>query len=223
MYYIKWITLTCIIAINFLIPGCSTNTNISESEISDKYKFIICEINSIISNLEKCDNKIPMSGSFGYNTFSKKELNDVLLYNNFYIDPFLQGESKVTVKNWKWPGEDWIPKEMTMYGSPLNYWQDEKGYIILCFAGPDQSIGTKQDIVFVKNYNADEVFPTVKYYQYVVEYDPTNGMKSNGDIIFIYNTGKDNRMQRLITNDSVYLKFLSTQRTWDDGSWIFQK
>ena len=102
MIYKSWII---IIIVAQLINGCTPDIKDSKHDISDKYKFIICELNSINMNINQYDKIIPQKGSFGYQSFSKKEIPEVILYNGVYIDPFLPGENKVTVKNWKWPGD----------------------------------------------------------------------------------------------------------------------
>lgn len=207
-----------------LLLSCTSDFKMPRQDISDKLKFILCELRNIRVYLKENDNEIPMKGSFGYQLLSNNEMPEVILHNDIYIDPFLPGNNMVTVKHWQWPSEEMIPTEMTMTGEPMDYVKNKNGIIIVCFAGPDKTIDTENIEGIIMNEYNDGNWGNFQYHPEVIEYDPTNGAFSKGDIIFtLYQGELNNRINwYLSTNNPIYEK-LRFMRAWDDGKWIFEK
>lgn len=142
-------------------------------------------------------NKIPTKGIIGSAIFKKESIiYGPKLYDNVLIDPFLLGDKQVEILDWRFrPRDDWGPPEtMKMKGEPLPYLTNNKDLILAIFAGPDRDIDNVnidlhkfswpknliQILAFPNNY---WVIPKI-YHTDIIQYDPTNGINSNGDIIW---------------------------------------
>ncbi len=214
--YFSLISLVTILTI-----FCSCEFKNQEKTVLHKFKFVFCELRTTlnISDLSKNNNIIFHNLKEELNALNlpnyQKEI--IILHDNCYIDPFVHGNNRVTVKNWKWAGEDWIPTEMTMSGSPLHYIMDVDGNIIIAFAGPDGKLDLKHNDNVIKNIIHEKFHSFVDYHSNVIEYDPTNGLTSSGDIIFVYApvilNGK--HKLRMITNDSIYWNHAFGRTQWD--------
>ncbi len=69
-------------------------------------------------------NKIPTKGIIGSELFKKESIiYGPKLYDNVLIDPFIPGDKKVEILNWRFRRtDDWgPPKTMKMKGAPLPY------------------------------------------------------------------------------------------------------
>ena len=127
------------------------------------------------------------------------------------VDPFLPGDDKFTI-TWrssiKFSTEAEPPLSMTMNGAPVRYIRNDRDKFALIFAGPDKDIDNKNfDLEQFKLNNRSSLrltpvtawlLPQFKTHNVLI-YDPTNGLYSNGDIIWPmqiewkiqYNTDKE--------------------------------
>jgi len=135
--------------------------------------------------------------------------NMLLLNDNIFIDPFIDGSYEVSFKEWRGKRDEEYRKLFTLKGAPLQYQTDKKSYLLLIFAGPDQDIDNN-DLPINKEYQfcprdlnpkkiivsprpfRDFVIPVHKDNSFIV-YDPTNGLYSNGDIIWAFFKDESNR------------------------------
>ena len=149
---------------------------------------------------------IPTSGTLKMMYFKEYENRDpatnlienmpyAILHRGTYIDPFISGENGVTITNWRYrQRDDWTPRSMSLRGSPLYYITDREHVFLSIYAGPDEdydniSLNIEKvsipdrfsffdwplSIIFPHNYNLSAD---------IIEYDPTNGLISNGDIVW---------------------------------------
>jgi hypothetical protein len=177
--------------------NCSNFGKDKKYDLIIKYKFInrecaevsrcLCEMNDI--------SKIPKVGVFGNDIFTTSVYSDVILHDNILIDPFIKGEKRVTVKNFKERREDNIfrpvPTEITLGGAPLSYVFDKEIiFLLLLFGGPDCDYDINiSDISLDNIYNGNKGYIYSHYIDIpqFIHYDPTNGIISNGDIaVLIY-------------------------------------
>jgi len=214
----KYIILS--ISVIILIILCSCEIINLEKKILHKFKFAFCQFRTIkIKDLYENHNNIDsnIEDEINSTNIPNYQKENIILHDNCYIDPFLSGNKRVTVKNWKWAGEDCIPTEMTMSGSPLHYILDVDGNIIIAFAGPDGKLDLKYNDNIIKDIIHEEIYSFVDYHSNVIEYDPTNGLTSSGDIIFVYApvilNGK--HKLRMITNDSIYWNHAFGRTQWN--------
>jgi hypothetical protein len=121
-------------------------------------------------------------------------------YGPNLIDPFPNGEIESTMIQKKYTpvrleSEKIILFKETMKGSNINYITNKEDLFLLIFAGPDGDIDN-DNIDFNKfnlkgyqnirshHFNQDQwVIPKINHPD-IIQYDPTNGLYSNGDIIW---------------------------------------
>ena len=157
---------------------------------------------------------IPSSGilSLSYIKFQKTKgpeyysgyfWDNIVLKDNVFIDPFIPGQYEVTVNYWRHKAtDDWTPKSVTMKGSPLYYITNKNDVFVVIYVGPDGDIDyinknipqnpRKPDnkVYHLFLFNDIWVIPLYEDKDAII-YDPTNGLFSNGDIIWtIYKSPK---------------------------------
>ena len=126
------------------------------------------------------------------------------------VDPFLKGNAtnKVPMNNlYSWVIKGWKPQYFTYLGSRAIYKKFDNETIIWIFAGPDKDIDndishiTKENLINAP-YPTDftNVLPRTGKFP-VLQYDPTNGIKSNGDIVWILRTKYLDKYHRISSKD----------------------
>ena len=158
---------------------------------------------------------IPTSGIVSIDMFPNKrrsldkgEVHYATLHDNVWIDPFLQGDKEVSVY-WAHKRDDY-PKWKTMSGAPLKYVTNRKDLFVTIYAGPDGDMDTGTIDIDIIPYREGGLggIPIYLFFSQVpnvdtVQYDPTNGLISNGDILWV--------LTKSTTNDlwgPTYYRFL---------------
>ena len=150
---------------------------------------------------------MPTSGALELSLFKAYENRDpatqlienmphAILHRGTYVDPFISGEHGVTITNWRYKQrDDWTPRTMSLRGSPLDYMTDKKDIFLTFYAGPDGdydydrshinlgSIYVPQQSFIILDVPFSCIVPFVDSPN-VIQYDPTNGLISNGDIVW---------------------------------------
>jgi len=199
-----------------LISCSSHNSQNEDKIIRDNIYFSIYEYFTIHELLEYVDfDNIDEKGYICKDMFcfSEENCSHDSIFNNYrykflhekyFIDPFLDGNCEVTVKYWREKRGEEYQTMFTIKGAPLLYQTDKKTYFLLIFAGPDKDIDN-DDLPIeyqYKFYSWDSLTAKTIYgnvlnshrHLYIpvhidnnfIVYDPTNGIYSNGDIIWAY-------------------------------------
>jgi hypothetical protein len=118
-------------------------------------------------------------------------------HDSLFVDPFVKGKLSVTIDHWTTSIDDEFPENIIIKGGPLHYVSNNKNILLLIYAGPDGDI----DNINLELQN-DTITPGVSsgitslrylqsYIPYVninglnlIQYDPTNGLMSNGDVVW---------------------------------------
>ena len=126
------------------------------------------------------------------------------------VDPFLKGKetNRVAMNNMDgWLIKGWTPQYFTYLGARAIYKKFDNDTIIWIFAGPDKDIDndishiTKENLIDVPYpTNFTNVLPQTGKLK-VLQYDPTNGIKSNGDIVWILKTKDLDKYHRISSKD----------------------
>jgi len=207
----------CLMISIVIISGCQNRNDLTNTTI--KYKFVIKEMENIASHIDDNDTiQFYETGAFDFKTLSSKNINNCILHNKVFIDPFIDGEYQVTLKNWKRPGEDFTPYEMTLRGIPLKYNKDHNDNIIVCFAGPNGKVDSVLNNDMIISFEKKIYRPNIVYNSNVIEYDPTNGIYSNGDIIFVLTESTNTRQKYLLilSNDFIFINSKTRISNWND-------